>query len=267
MKEEVSLQQLNPDLYTRNFLVSKILQEVFAEQDKVKILDVGGKDGELRAFLPKSWHLTIIDPLPNDANDPNYVQGDATEMSFADGSFDFVVSLETLEHIPEDKKQKLIFEMLRVSRNGVVITAPFNSPEVVDSERDLNKLFKINFGRDHPWLKEHFESGLPKEEDLERFFNSNQVYFKKFSSSNLTNRNLFMGVYFIEEALQVSHVLNNYYAFYNENFQLLGDDLEPAYRKIYLASKDKSILGKIDESNFKSKKRRKSLPGVYLQID
>lgn len=236
-------------------MVSKLLQEVFDERDKVNILDVGGKDGQLRDFLPKNWTLTIIDPLPNTTNDPHYVQGDATEMKFADKSFDFTVSLETLEHIPEEKKQKLIFEMLRISRNGLVLTAPFYSPEVINFEQDLNKIFEMNFGRPHPWLKEHFESGLPKEYELEKLFNNNKVYFKKFSSNNLTNRSLFMGVYLIEEALSSNNSsLHPYYDFYNRNFQLLGDGLEPTYRKIYLASQNKQILDKVAEENFKSRK-------------
>lgn len=249
-----ALKKLNPDLYTRNYLVSKLLQNVFLGRENVMILDVGGKDGGLREFLPKNWILTVIDPLPNDINDLNYVQGDATEMGFTDGSFDFVVSLETLEHIPDEKKQKLILEMFRVSRNGIILTAPFYSTEIIQSEQSLNTLFQKTSGRPHPWLKEHFESGLPKEEDLERFFNGNKIIFKKFASNNLTSRNLFMGVYFVEEPYSFDRYLTQYYQFYNNHFQALGDDLEPTYRKIYLASKDKSILDKVDPANFKCHK-------------
>ena len=54
-------------------------------------------------------------------NTPNvsFYQGDARELPFADGSFDFVVSNYVYHNIPGDK-QKYVLESLRVLKKGVV---------------------------------------------------------------------------------------------------------------------------------------------------
>jgi ubiquinone/menaquinone biosynthesis C-methylase UbiE len=60
-------------------------------------------------------------------NKLQFVQGDATAMSFPDNTFDIVVSFSTIEHIPgADMRQKALVEIARVTDKGghVIITVP-----------------------------------------------------------------------------------------------------------------------------------------------
>jgi ubiquinone/menaquinone biosynthesis C-methylase UbiE len=46
-------------------------------------------------------------------------------MPFKDGEFDFVFSLDMLEHIPKDKRLDAIREMVRVSKHDIIVAFPY----------------------------------------------------------------------------------------------------------------------------------------------
>jgi ubiquinone/menaquinone biosynthesis C-methylase UbiE len=54
-----------------------------------------------------------------------YVQENATDLSFEDGTFDFVHSSAVLEHVGSFRNQaRMIKECLRVARKGICLTTP-----------------------------------------------------------------------------------------------------------------------------------------------
>lgn len=53
----------------------------------------------------------------------SFVQADATNLPFEDNSFDEVIALEVIEHIPDWKKA--FDELIRVSNQQVIITIPY----------------------------------------------------------------------------------------------------------------------------------------------
>jgi len=95
------------------------------------ILDVGSGTGHALEYLRRSLpgvHAVGVEPvralrevghskgIPSD----QLVEGDATALDFADGSFDVVSSFAVLHHVPEP--QKVVGEMLRVARRAVFIS-------------------------------------------------------------------------------------------------------------------------------------------------
>ena len=82
-----------------------------------KILNVGcGEDPVgLSAFNCVNVDLDVWDV-------PNFVQADAHELPFSNGSFDCVVLGDILEHVLDPRK--VVEEACRVSRKRVVITVP-----------------------------------------------------------------------------------------------------------------------------------------------
>jgi SAM-dependent methyltransferase len=69
------------------------------------VLDVGGGSGRWRALLGNPADYTIADvaapeTLPLDP-DSTYVVGDAAALPFAAGTFDLVLMIEVLQHLPE----------------------------------------------------------------------------------------------------------------------------------------------------------------------
>jgi SAM-dependent methyltransferase len=51
---------------------------------------------------------------------------DASRLPFDDGSFDAILSMEMLEHLPEDVYQGVLSELKRVARKYILITVPYN---------------------------------------------------------------------------------------------------------------------------------------------
>lgn len=93
--------------------------------------------------------------------------GRATALPAEDDSFDFVLSLEMLEHLPESERVPALREMLRVLKPGgrMVVTFPADE-RAIRLDTWLNGTFKRKTGEDHPWVKEHLDSGLPDSEAL-----------------------------------------------------------------------------------------------------
>ncbi|MGO4360852.1 class I SAM-dependent methyltransferase [Terrabacter sp. RAF57] len=63
----------------------------------------------------------------------SYVKATAENLPFADGAFDFTVSLDMFEHLPTEIRTTSVRELVRVSRRGAVIGFPVSgSAESVD---------------------------------------------------------------------------------------------------------------------------------------
>lgn len=172
---------LSFDQYGRYFILAKIV-DANRTKKSLKILDVGGKAGSMSSFLPND-EITILDVI--ESQEPNYIQGDALAMPFADRQFDMVVTADTLEHIkPIDRKQFLA-ECYRVSNGVFLLAAPFETGHTQQAEREVNEVYKSYTGQSYIWLKEHLENGLPKPDLI-----TNWVASRKLKQFHILNNNI-----------------------------------------------------------------------------
>ncbi|WP_211749579.1 class I SAM-dependent methyltransferase, partial [Paenibacillus sp. Marseille-Q4541] len=186
------------DQYQRYKNVADAIQSMRDGTSCLKILEVGANEHQnLEKFLPNDDIKYLDVELPERLlSNPNYFLGDATKMEFPDKSFDVVVALDVYEHIPASKRKSFISEINRVSSNFFIITAPFKSKRVSESEQRVNSIFKILFGHNFRWLEEHFENGLPEEQELEDVMNSLDVKFRKLNHGDLNIWETMMGIHF-----------------------------------------------------------------------
>jgi SAM-dependent methyltransferase len=93
-----------------------------------RILDVGCGTGYFtRRLAREGHHVTGLDPDPamlafaraHRAGTEEYVLGDGRGLPFADGEFDYCVSITALCFIPEERQA--LGEMARVSRRGLAL--------------------------------------------------------------------------------------------------------------------------------------------------
>lgn len=144
------------DQYQRYATAASLVDRLVGSSDG-RVIDVGGAPGPCRLFWPQRPAI-VIDPTGS--NDALFVRGDGSCLPFPDASAPAVVSLDTLEHVPPSRREPFLRELVRVSDEVVVLSAPFADPLVRLAEDALNDFIRARFGA-FPTLDEHAEHGLP----------------------------------------------------------------------------------------------------------
>jgi 2-polyprenyl-3-methyl-5-hydroxy-6-metoxy-1,4-benzoquinol methylase len=88
-------------------------------------LDIGSRDGHFSLLMADRFErVTALDlTKPNISHQRiECVDGNASEMQFADGAFDFVFCAEVLEHIPPSALLTVCNEIQSVARNRILIS-------------------------------------------------------------------------------------------------------------------------------------------------
>jgi GT2 family glycosyltransferase len=150
------------DQYSRYKASADILENICTKESTV--LDVGsGEECLLGRFLP-NLKITYVDPLlsshPNRSN--NQIPKDIFANELNSRLFDFVVSIDTLEHIPQEQRDSFINRLSKLSRKGIILAFPCSDVgDAEETDKWINKVYTAAFGRDNKWLIEHFKYGLP----------------------------------------------------------------------------------------------------------
>ncbi len=156
----------------------------------LRILDVGGffRNAYGQAMLPIQTFLpdddcTVIDQHP--ITMPGYIQGDGRRIAADDSAFDVVVSCDTLEHIPRPDRPAFWHELLRVARYGVILAAPFATPEVIAAEEILFTFIQTELGFEQPQLQEHRTYGLPTLSETRALLDAHHLDYHVYPSGYL----------------------------------------------------------------------------------
>lgn len=131
-----------------------------------RVLDIGDSAGYLRTF-DRDLRVTSVDleltdlPLGGTAR----VQGDGTGLPFPDQTFDAVVSSDVLEHVPAESRRAFLAELHRVTRDLVIVAAPFDTPGVAGVEELVRRHALIAMSTPQEQLDEHRDNVLPGLDD------------------------------------------------------------------------------------------------------
>lgn len=82
----------------------------------VRVLDVGGGEGGLAAFLPEAAYV-LVEPTVNGLS--------GTGLPFPGRSFDAVVACHVLEHVPEGARGAFLDQLAARARRALVLLNPF----------------------------------------------------------------------------------------------------------------------------------------------
>jgi 2-polyprenyl-3-methyl-5-hydroxy-6-metoxy-1,4-benzoquinol methylase len=189
------------------------------------ILDVGGADGALGAFLPLSkYQLVVIDIDTQElrkikSSSVIKVAGSGLCLPFRDDFFDIVTSVDALEHIPRQKREDFCRELKRVTKGKVILSCPVDSFEGVFQGTACDVRLS-NWYRQRgkhriemksaTWLRslhrrdEHFQFGLPRVEEFTKLFPDSiirgrqncQVWFKQERLASTSFLNVLNGPYY-----------------------------------------------------------------------
>ncbi len=237
---ENNLLTLPPDLYSRNTIIAYLIGKLLDRTD-YRVLDVGGKDSRLHEFLSAESRYVLLDKLP--AKPPfnfTYIVADARKIPFSDKNFDVVVASDMLEHVEQIDREKVLDEMLRVSKKYLILGAPFMNSLVERAENYVREQYLQNSGAEHPFLIEHDRYGLPDEEKTDAMLAAKGLNFIKINEGNLMNwyiQQLYTGTHYGED---MGNGFSKFSRYYNEHLNELGGLREPTYRIIYVISKEEA---------------------------
>jgi len=219
--------------------------------ERLSVLDVGGffaaADGTptlpVREFLPQD-DVLVVDVV--ECQLPGYVRGDGAALDWSDAAFDLVVSCDTLEHIQRPRREAFWSELLRVARHGVILLAPFGTPEVEAAEELVETFIRAELGREQPQLREHREYGLPRLDEWLPWLERQAVPARSYPAGYLY---AWLGMMLLKHLLP--NVTDDARAqqlpdvFYNQVF-MPTERRNPAYRHLVVAAKTPRLLEAVD---------------------
>lgn len=149
------------DRYDRYGAIARCLRATLGE-GRHRVLDVGDAAGYLRLFAGEI-RLVGVDLTIQDRRLPGAVAlaGDGTRLPFSDGTFDAVVSSDVLEHVPSERRGAFVDELSRVSRDLVIVAAPFDTDGTAGVEEIVRRFALLATGAVQEQLEEHRDRGLP----------------------------------------------------------------------------------------------------------
>jgi ubiquinone/menaquinone biosynthesis C-methylase UbiE len=201
------------------------------------ILDVGSGDSGLYTYIKKGYKITAtdIDVAKITGNKVKMVQASAEDLPFKSDSFDAVVSVDMMEHLPEKIREGAISEMIRVARDRVYIAFPRGSMSY-KVDKFLSKYYFHTHKKELEFLNEHIKNGLPDTRRIERFIKgSADKLGKTVKYTKKGNTNLFLWLVMLLMGFSENKFFTNIYnklLFILPFLNLLH--FWPSYRVLYI---------------------------------
>ncbi len=147
--------------------------ELLAAEPAGTLLEVGSGSRGIAGLISPAWKITSLDRSFDDygatrtgsGDGVERVIGDVTALPFADRSFDAVVALDLMEHVPGELRAKALDELGRVAANVTIVGCPCG-PAALESDRRLAARYERLRGQAPGWLTEHLENGFPTAAEL-----------------------------------------------------------------------------------------------------
>jgi ubiquinone/menaquinone biosynthesis C-methylase UbiE len=158
------------DVQVRNRDFAAALGKVIEDGDI--FLDAGCGDLFIASYIDHGKVIGVDIHKPRSSQvQSEFASGSILELPFGDLAFRFTGSLDVIEHLPLDVRELAIRELVRTSKEGVLIGFPFaGRPEKLDRSF-YEKL--TGESREIPeWLDEHLRQSYPDIEEIEKVVRS-----------------------------------------------------------------------------------------------
>lgn len=216
-----------------------VVREIRKSGKKMSVLDVGSGGLGIAPYLKDEVTGCDIKFTPPFSPYLKKVIASAVKLPFEDDGFDVVISIDMLEHLTKDKREKAIKEMIRVGRRKIILAMPCGQPSIYQ-DRELSKYYQKNYGRKYEFLEEQLDLGLPEKEEITDIIKSEALRKKlKYTLKVAANENLKLRFFLMKPLLSRNLLINIFYRkilLFALPF-LSKINREPAYRKIFIIEK------------------------------
>lgn len=231
-----SLKRLPFDYYGRYRLAAEVVTATTGPG--ARVLDVGGGPGALAAFVEERSVVACdlrVETDPRVAA-TTLVLADGASLPFADGSFDVVVSLDTLEHVPPEARPAVLQEAVRVSAGWVLVVCPCDTDGVAEADSAVLSYVRQRFSEEFASvevLTEHLVYGHPDPAEVEALLGASGGDVTRFPSGRLDRWLPMMFLFYELMTLGRDDPVERVQAWYNTRHW--REDLRgPAYRQAFL---------------------------------
>lgn len=233
------------DLYQRYSVLRAVGPSFTPPGAPFRVLDVGGLTPVYwRGFRSLAGEMlpgatAVVADVQPAAGLANYVRAGAVHLPFPDASFDLVCSFDMLEHLRRGDRVPCQRELLRVTRDGLLLAFPFDSPVNRAAEKMLADFVERYYQTSIPQLEEHNQFGLPDRAEVAAFLAGFGCPTLSFSHGNT---DVWLLMMLTQQSLRLSGC-DALVESLNRRFNVgpaAQDWAEPAYRVFFLVSKKKT---------------------------
>ncbi len=228
------------DQYSRYLPTAKAIQSLIGT-DESEILDIGsGDECILGQLLPENY-FTFIDPLLINkaaiSNNHKYIADDIFSDELEGKQFRAVCNVDVLEHIPADFREQFLSKIEDLATDLVILSFPCKELESELLDEYMNKVYSSIYGKNYPWLDEHFRFGLPSSTEVESFFKERGWHTYCYGHGHLPWLQEFLSFSLV--ALDTPIIRNAVFEFskYFNEVAVSADTCPPFYRRVFIASK------------------------------
>jgi len=225
------------DLTSRHLLVARIVTELVPTGER--LLDIGGADGLTAPSLP-SHRVFVVDVRSHGVD----AVASGAALPFKDGTFAAAVALDVLEHVNDSLKEEIVRDATRIA-DLVIIAGPFDSAEVRAAEEAQRDAFEAMFDKPHPWLSEHYASGLPSAAAVIEQLGAADFATMSFGSNPLGLWSELLFQTHIALRMGYDEATREPRRQLLEHFLDRADATPPGYRQIIVAARDSSLIDQV----------------------
>lgn len=233
------MQEVNFDTILRYDPIVKIINQ--SGFNKYPILEVGSGTNGISDYY-KGKVVGVDSDFSRTGEEKNlnitHVRGQATKLPFQNNSFYYVVCLDTLEHLPDNKREMTVCELVRVAKKNAMIFLGFPTGALSKKFEDkASYLYKRKHKVDHIWLKEHKIYGLPRKQQILASLQKNGIILDKIKVVKNANLIVWFIIHFLFTVHASSVISKLFKIFFSQFTNLLKVKIPPYYRVILVIKK------------------------------